>query len=122
MTVAPGKRSIPIASIVCAGAGVVAVVGGVRLILSNGTGCASPCAGRHTAFAVLLIMWGVVAMASLLRGRVGLVAMIAAIVLPLAVAWRYFATVLIWLIVILGAVRVSKNDLAPYYRGRETVA
>ena len=50
------------------------------------------------------------------RGRVGFYALIAAILLPLAIGWRFFLPVLAWLLVILGVVRGSKEQLAPYYR------
>ena len=121
MTVAPAKPRLPLATFVIGVAGIAGVVGGI-VLRATSRGCIAQVCDRSSTIGYLLIVWGVVAAAVFVRGRAGLFALVAAIVLPLAVSWRFFFPVLAWLVVALMVVNASKEQLGPYYRPRRGVA
>jgi hypothetical protein len=71
---------------------------------------------------ILMIVWGLIALLSGLRGPAGLVFLIAAIVVTMLFAWVKFLAGIIVLLAIMGLTRVSKDRLAPYYRRRPKAA
>ena len=122
MTIAPRVRpKMPPVTVALAAFGVVAIIAGATKMFTSGTGCVE-CKPPSRLPELGLIVWGLIASVSVIRSRVGLWAMIAAIVLPLAIAWRYFLPVLAWLLVVMAVVGASKERLAPYYRSHEESA
>ena len=95
--------------------GVAAIASGVS-ILTYGARCHSPSCEQPTALAVAMLAWGVLALLTCIRGRVGLAALIEMIVAPLLISWVHFWSLLLWLVVMLGVVHSSKDQLALYYR------
>jgi hypothetical protein len=65
---------------------------------------------------LFVVGWGVIALLSGLRGPLGLVFLVAAIVLTLLVAWIKFFIGIVALLALMGLTRLSKDRLAGYYR------
>lgn len=65
-----------------------------------------------------VVGWGVIAVLSGLRGPVGLVFLVTALVLTVLVSWIKFLVGIVALAAIMGLTRLSKDRLAPYYRRR----
>ena len=94
--------------------GLVAVIGG-GLIMGDAAGC-SELDCLAWPIGIVVAVWGLVALLSGIRGTVGLLFLIAAIVLPLTVLWVKFLWLLGFLLLMMLLVRVSKDRLAGYYR------
>jgi len=116
MSVVQARPKTPLVTVALLFMGLVAIIGGLSIVFTRG-GCPEfTCADRAYGPAILLLIWGPIACAAVIRGRVGFVALLAAILLPLAIAWRYFMSVLVLLVIIMVTARASKDRLAPYYR------
>ena len=94
--------------------GAIAVFDGVRIIVDagrcNGRGCTSAAVG------FLAVIWGVIAIAAGIRGRVGFIALVLSIVLPLVISWAWFFLGIMFLVVVSVTAAMSRGQLAPYYR------
>jgi hypothetical protein len=94
--------------------GAIGVFDGVRIIIGaarcDGHGCTSVAVG------ILAVIWGVIAIAAGIRGRIGFVALVLAIVLPLVISWAWFFLGIMFLLVVSVTAAMSKGQLAPYYR------
>jgi MFS family permease len=67
-------------------------------------------------FGIYVAVWGIVAVLAGIRGPLGFVFLIGAIVLALVGSWVRPLFGLVFLVVLLGLVSASKERLAPYYR------
>ena len=65
---------------------------------------------------IAAVVWGIVAVLSGLRGPIGLVFLVGALVLTFIVSWVKFLIGVVALVVLMGLTRMSKDRLAPYYR------
>jgi hypothetical protein len=109
----PSRPRVPWLTLVVQLMGVVGIVVGIRNIVDPGR-CEGVCASQ--VFGVLATIWGVIALASGLRGRPGFVALMVAIVAPLTVSWLKFSLGMAFILVLFVATSASKTQLAPYYR------
>ncbi|TMK23374.1 MAG: tetraspanin family protein [Actinobacteria bacterium] len=109
------RPALPWIAIVFAVLGASAIAGGIS-VLVHGARCHMTSCEQPTGIAVGMLVWGVVAFLTCIRGRVGFIALIVVLVAPLALSWTNLWFFLLGLVVILGVVRSSKEQLAPYYR------
>jgi hypothetical protein len=94
--------------------GGIAVWDGVRLTIN-----AARCDGRaclSVGTGILVGIWGLIALLTGVRGRVGFIALVIAIVTPLAVPWVLLRFGVLFLVVVFLTTALSKGQLAPYYR------
>jgi hypothetical protein len=113
-TVRGTKPSAPIITRVVQLFGLVAITGGAWAI-STRNGCEE--LGCLAWFlGIYAVAWGLVALLAGVRGPLGMVFLIAAVVLALLGAWIRPLFGIVFLVVLLGLVNVSKEKLAPYYR------
>jgi hypothetical protein len=94
--------------------GLAAVVAGLWAISTRSSCEAFGCLVWF--FGLYVLAWGVVALLAGLRGPVGFVFLLGAIVLAMAGAWVKAFYGIIFLVMLLGLVRASKDRLAGYYR------
>lgn len=95
--------------------GLAAVANGIWGI-STGSDCERLGCSLARYVGVFLTVWGVAALLAGLRGPVGFGFLLGAIVLAMAASWVKAFYGLIFLAIVLGLVRVSKDRLAGYYR------
>jgi hypothetical protein len=93
--------------------GAIAIWDGVRIIIDS-AGCDRGC--TSSTVGALAIVWGVIALASGIRGRVGFLALITAIVTPLVLSWAWFFLGIMFLLIVSVTAAMSKGQLTPYYR------
>lgn len=99
--------------------GAFALTSGVSIIWSDIT-CArgpAPC-DQPLDIAIGMIVWGLVSCLTLVRGPVGLVALIALLVSPLAIGFWDPWWFLFSLVALLGLIRSSKEEVGAYYQRR----
>jgi hypothetical protein len=99
--------------------GGIAVWDGVRLAID-----AARCDGRSClsiGTGVLVGIWGLIALLTGVRGRVGFIALIVAIVTPLAIPWVLLRFGILFLVIVFLTTALSKGQLAPYYRWHKEV-
>jgi predicted membrane protein len=95
------------------------IIFGTAGVLFGVLGLVQPerCTGCHgLGFFVILTAWGVACVLSVLRGRAGLIFLLLAIAIPLVIIWAFFLVGLVFLGIIFFLARMSKDQLAPYYR------
>ena len=110
----PARPKTPWLTIAVQVMGAIAIWDGVRIIINSARcdrgGCISSTVG------IMAIIWGVIALASGVRGRVGFLALIAAIVTPLVLSWAWFFLGIMFLLIVSVTAAMSKGQLAPFYR------
>jgi hypothetical protein len=115
MTEARATRPrVPWLTIAMQAMGAVGVVVGVRSIIDPAASCNGLCASR--AFGILATIWGLIALSSGIRGRVGFTALMVAVIAPLLISWMRFSLGIAFLLIVFVATSKSKTQLAPYYR------
>lgn len=115
----PRRPRIPWLTLTVQIMGAIGIAVGIRNIVDPGT-CKGVCASL--VFGIMATIWGVIALASGVRGRPGFIALMIAIVAPLTISWLKFSLGIVFLLVVFAATSASKTQLAPYYRWHREVA
>ena len=112
---AEGRPKVPLITIVVLVMGLIAISSGVNVIRHDWT-CSDPGCNQPLGLAVGMLVWGVIALLTAIRGRLGFIALIVVLVSPLAIGWFDPWFFLLGLVIFLNLAKGSKEHLAPYYR------